>query len=157
MKIQERSYNSKMLRPKPVLHVEADGSIVIVATSWGQPEHAQKAVEEIAKVAGGEKAAKAVEKGYSDASNHIASRVRGAWDELNDRLATRRKPKLPPHMQAMVDSAAWRTMKQHPVGQKVATGAENVLYNLSRRYEAFSASWEDKFSKAKKKRKRRED
>lgn len=56
MKIQERSYNSKMLRPKPILHVEADGSIVIVATSWGQPEHAQKAVEEIAKYLGAAKA-----------------------------------------------------------------------------------------------------
>lgn len=49
MKLQERSYSSKLFRPKPVIHAEADGSLLIVATSWGEPEHANKAVEEVVK------------------------------------------------------------------------------------------------------------
>ncbi len=49
MKIQERSYSSKIFRPKPHLHVEADGSLLVVTTSWGQPEHAQLVADEIAK------------------------------------------------------------------------------------------------------------
>ncbi|MBX3041353.1 MAG: hypothetical protein KF789_11660 [Bdellovibrionaceae bacterium] len=49
MRIQERSYSSKIFRPKPYLHAEADGSLLVVATSWGQPEHANLVADEIAK------------------------------------------------------------------------------------------------------------
>lgn len=49
MKIQERSYSTKILRPKPLIHREDDGSLIVVATSWGQPEHAQRALEEVVK------------------------------------------------------------------------------------------------------------
>lgn len=49
MKIQERSYSSKIFRPKPYLHVEPDGSLLVVATSWGQPEHASLVADEISK------------------------------------------------------------------------------------------------------------
>lgn len=38
-----------MFRPKPHLHAEADGSLLVVATSWGQPEHAALVTDEIAK------------------------------------------------------------------------------------------------------------
>nr|BFD58307.1 hypothetical protein CKG001_04140 [Bdellovibrio sp. CKG001]BFD61737.1 hypothetical protein BdHM001_04180 [Bdellovibrio sp. HM001] len=56
MKIQERSYSTKMLRPKPLIHREDDGSLIVVATSWGQPEHAQRALEEVVKYVSAAKA-----------------------------------------------------------------------------------------------------
>lgn len=56
MQITERSYNSKMIRPKPLIHVEGDGSLIIVATVWGMPEHGQRVVEEISKYMGAAKA-----------------------------------------------------------------------------------------------------
>ena len=56
MKIQERSYNSRVLRPKPQIHVEDDGSLIVVATAWGQPEHAQRAIDEIVKYVNAAKA-----------------------------------------------------------------------------------------------------
>lgn len=49
MKIQDRSYSSKVFRPKPHVHMEADGSLLVVATSWGQPEHAAIVADEIVK------------------------------------------------------------------------------------------------------------
>lgn len=49
MKLQERSYSSQLFRPKPVIHAESDGSLLVVATSWGEPEHANKAIEEVVK------------------------------------------------------------------------------------------------------------
>lgn len=49
MKLQERSFSSKVFRPKPHIHLEGDGRLMIIATSWGQPEHAAMAAEEIAK------------------------------------------------------------------------------------------------------------
>jgi hypothetical protein len=105
-------------------------------------EHSE-AVEDLAKVAVGEKGAKVVEKGVNDASNQIANRVKNAWDELNDRLAAKKgKPRLPAGLQAMVDSKAWQSVKQHPVGARVTEGTENVLFNLASKREAFSASWD---------------
>jgi len=49
MKLQERSYSTKIIRPKPLIHQEDDGSMIVVATSWGQPEHAQRAMDEVVK------------------------------------------------------------------------------------------------------------
>ena len=49
MKLQERSYSTKMMRPRPLIHQEDDGSLIVVTTSWGQPEHAQTAQDEIVK------------------------------------------------------------------------------------------------------------
>jgi hypothetical protein len=47
--MQERSYSSKLFRPKPVIHTESDGSLLVIATSWGLPEHATRVADEIAK------------------------------------------------------------------------------------------------------------
>lgn len=55
MKLIERSYSSKMLRPRPLIHVEDDGSLVVIATSWGQPEHGQRALDEVVKYVGAAK------------------------------------------------------------------------------------------------------
>lgn len=56
MKLQERSYSTKVLRPKPLIHTEEDGSLIVVATSWGQPEHAQRALDEVVKYVSAAKA-----------------------------------------------------------------------------------------------------
>ncbi|HWU42160.1 MAG TPA: hypothetical protein VN132_01940, partial [Bdellovibrio sp.] len=56
MKLQERSYSTKILRPKPLIHVEADGSLIVVATAWGEHEPAQRALEEVAKYVNSAKA-----------------------------------------------------------------------------------------------------
>lgn len=56
MKLQERSYSTKILRPKPLIHTEDDGSLIVIATSWGQPEHAQRAVDEVVKYVSAAKA-----------------------------------------------------------------------------------------------------
>lgn len=55
MKIQDRSYSGKTFRPKPFIHVEEDGSLIVVATAWGQPEHGQRAMEEVVKYVGAAK------------------------------------------------------------------------------------------------------
>lgn len=49
MKLTERSYSSKLFRPRPVIHAESDGSLLIITTSWGDPEHASRVNDEILK------------------------------------------------------------------------------------------------------------
>lgn len=49
MKIQDRSYSTKVFRPKPLIHREDDGSLIVIATSWGQPEQAERAKDEVVK------------------------------------------------------------------------------------------------------------
>ena len=49
MKTQSRSYSSQLFRPKPHVHAEEDGSLLVIATSWGQPEHAPLVADEIVK------------------------------------------------------------------------------------------------------------
>lgn len=56
MNLKERSYSTKTLRPKPLIHKEDDGSLIVVATSWGQPEHAQRAIDEVVKYVSAAKA-----------------------------------------------------------------------------------------------------
>jgi hypothetical protein len=56
VKLQERSYNSKIIRPKPLVHVEDDGSLAVIVTTWGQPEAGQKVMEEITKYVSAAKA-----------------------------------------------------------------------------------------------------
>lgn len=49
MGLKERSYSTKNLRPKPLVHESEDGAFLVVATSWGEPEHAAKVIEEVVK------------------------------------------------------------------------------------------------------------
>jgi hypothetical protein len=49
MKLLERSYSSKIIRPRPVVHAEEDGSLLIITTSWGDPEHASRLNDDILK------------------------------------------------------------------------------------------------------------
>jgi len=56
MKLQERSYSTKIMRPKPLVHSEEDGSLIVIATAWGQPEHGQRAIEEVVKYVNAAKA-----------------------------------------------------------------------------------------------------
>lgn len=56
MKLQERSYSTKAIRPKPLIHQEEDGSLVVITTSWGAPEPAQRAMDEVVKYVSAAKA-----------------------------------------------------------------------------------------------------
>ena len=49
MNLIERSYSGKIIRPKPHLVVNEEKDLIIICTSWGAPEHAEKAAEEIQK------------------------------------------------------------------------------------------------------------
>ena len=49
MKLHDRSYSTKVLRPKPIVHQQDDGGLIVVATSWGLAEHAQHAMDEVVK------------------------------------------------------------------------------------------------------------
>lgn len=49
MKLQERSYSTKILRPKPLVYQQDDGGLIVIATSWGKAEHAQRALDEVVK------------------------------------------------------------------------------------------------------------
>lgn len=49
MQLTERSYSGKILRPKPFLYVSEEKDLIIICTSWGPPEHAEKAIDEIQK------------------------------------------------------------------------------------------------------------
>lgn len=47
MKSAERSYSTKIYRPKPTVSISSDEKTVIVATSWTIQEHAQKVISEV--------------------------------------------------------------------------------------------------------------
>lgn len=49
MRLTERSYSGKIIRPRPVVHVEPEGSLILVSTSWGEPGAAAVVNEEITK------------------------------------------------------------------------------------------------------------
>ncbi|WP_413289940.1 hypothetical protein [Bdellovibrio sp. HCB337] len=49
MRLVERSYSTKLHRPRPAIYTEPDGSFVIISTSWGNPEDGQKVNDDIAK------------------------------------------------------------------------------------------------------------
>lgn len=56
MKLQERSYSTKLIRPKPLIHQEDDGSLIVLATVWGQAEHGQRVIDEVVKYVNAAKA-----------------------------------------------------------------------------------------------------
>jgi hypothetical protein len=45
MSMQQRSYSGELFRPRPEIHVEPDGQLVIVATPWGPRSSATRAIE----------------------------------------------------------------------------------------------------------------
>jgi hypothetical protein len=49
MNLQERSYSTKIIRPKPLVYSEDDGSLIVIANAWGQQEHAQGVIDEVVK------------------------------------------------------------------------------------------------------------
>jgi hypothetical protein len=49
VRLSERSYSTKSVRPSPTVYSEPDGSLLIVTTSWGDPGLANKVNEDIAK------------------------------------------------------------------------------------------------------------
>lgn len=56
MRLKERSYSTKVLRPKPQIHLDEEGGLVVITTSWGQPEHANRVLEEVVKYVSAAKA-----------------------------------------------------------------------------------------------------
>lgn len=48
MNIEHRSYRGKSFRPSPLVHVEEDGSLVLIITPWGQPSSAERARDVVA-------------------------------------------------------------------------------------------------------------
>jgi hypothetical protein len=49
MRIDERSYSTRTVRPRPAIYAEPDGSFIVISTSWGSPEHADRVNEDVAK------------------------------------------------------------------------------------------------------------
>lgn len=49
MELKERSYNTKIFRPKPVIRWELDQQLLMIATNWGSSDSVQKILDEIAK------------------------------------------------------------------------------------------------------------
>lgn len=49
MNLVERSYSGKIIRPKPHLSVNEEQDLIVICTSWGASEHAEKVAEEIQK------------------------------------------------------------------------------------------------------------
>ncbi len=47
MKFQDRSFKAKAFRPLPHIHIEDDGSLILVATAWGNKAGAEKLIETI--------------------------------------------------------------------------------------------------------------
>lgn len=88
MKLQERSYSSKIMRPKPQIHVEEDGSLIVVVTAWGQPEHGERALNEVVKYVSAAKADVEVTSPFefltciSDEANYVRTALMIANDAL---------------------------------------------------------------------------
>ena len=49
MKLSERSYSTKSVRPRPTIYAEPDGSLLVITTSWGDTDLAGRVNEDIAK------------------------------------------------------------------------------------------------------------
>jgi hypothetical protein len=47
MSIDERSYSGQLFRPRPEVHLEGDGQLMIVATPWGPRNSAKKVIRVI--------------------------------------------------------------------------------------------------------------
>jgi hypothetical protein len=47
MNFEQRSYNSEVFRPKPEVHFDPESRILIVATPWGSPSSARKAIQSV--------------------------------------------------------------------------------------------------------------
>lgn len=47
MKIVDRSYSGRMFRPRPEIHLEENGQLLIVATPWGNRSGARKVIDSI--------------------------------------------------------------------------------------------------------------
>ncbi len=47
LRFEEKSYNTNLFRPRPEIHIEPDGSLLIVATPWGARAPARKAIRKI--------------------------------------------------------------------------------------------------------------
>jgi hypothetical protein len=45
MKLVERSYSGKIFRNRPEIHIDGNGSLVIIATSWGQADAGRKTIQ----------------------------------------------------------------------------------------------------------------
>ncbi|MFN8846753.1 MAG: hypothetical protein ACK5V3_13650 [Bdellovibrionales bacterium] len=45
MKFFERSYNSELIRPKPLIHQDEAGGLILIVTPWGSQEGAQKTLD----------------------------------------------------------------------------------------------------------------
>jgi hypothetical protein len=88
MKLQERSYSSRIMRPKPQIHVEEDGSLIVVVTAWGQPEHGERALTEVVKYVSAAKADVEVTSPFefltciSDEANYVRTALMIANDAL---------------------------------------------------------------------------
>lgn len=88
MKLQERSYSSKIVRPKPLIHIEEDGSLIVVVTAWGEPEHGERALNEVVKYVGAAKADVEVTSPFefltciSDEANYVRTALMIANDAL---------------------------------------------------------------------------
>jgi hypothetical protein len=49
VRLSERSYSTKSVRPRPTVYAEPDGSLLVITTSWGETELAHRVNEDIAK------------------------------------------------------------------------------------------------------------
>ena len=49
MKLMERSYSTKSVRPRPNIYAEPDGSLLVITTSWGETDLSAKVNEAVAK------------------------------------------------------------------------------------------------------------
>lgn len=79
----------------------------------------------------------------------LAQQVKAAWGELGDRMDQLKagKRKAPAQLQKVFDSRRFKKLKQHPATKSVATGLENLTYNLTRRWESARANFSHRFRK----------
>ncbi|MEB3198321.1 MAG: hypothetical protein VKP62_14070 [Candidatus Sericytochromatia bacterium] len=70
-----------------------------------------------------------------DRSAVLAHRVKEAWGDLATRLDTLKttRPRAPVALQRVFDSQSYDQFRQHPATKGLATGLENLVYNLTRR------------------------
>jgi len=94
MDLVQRSYSGHTFRPRPLIEIEKSTNTIIIATSWGTPEHAQTVIELIKEQLTTSHQPEATRVGnFVEGLSEESNRLRAAASIANDQLYLRENSK----------------------------------------------------------------